>query len=89
MEKALENLRKEKEKYPRSREFSKFLYWKEQDFKNFKAIVSDYSNDTFVPTLVTDLRERGVLAKYLGMTQRPESYFKVTKKLQKALEAGL
>jgi len=89
MEISLENLRRQSLNYPNSREFKKFLSWKEDDLRSFKRLVGNFRDDAFVPDVVNWLKDHKVDYKYFGMTQRPEGYFQVTKKLQKALDAGL
>lgn len=89
MEISLENLRRQSLNYPNSREFKKFLSWKEDDLRSFKSLIGDFRTDAFVPDVVKWLKGHKVEYKYLGMTQNPEGYFKVTKKLQKLLDAGL
>lgn len=89
MERSLENLRRQSLNYPNSREFKNFVSWKEDDLRSFKKLVGNFRSDAFVPEVVNWMKANKVEYKYFGMTQRPVSYFQVTKKLQKALDAGL
>lgn len=86
MQGALQNLKSKRKYYPDSKAFARFLEAKTNDYNQFVRLVSELRQNAFAPEVVDFLKRKKAHYKFLGMTQRPEGYFKVTKKLLNEIE---